>query len=249
VLTSYSLHYVGGVGTGDISADYYSVYCRRLESLLGVKGQEPPPVVMMANGTSGDVNNIDFVHPRPRQEPYAQIRLVAEDVAGKVHQALTKAAYRDDVTLAAAYREPAIGVRLPTAEERAWATKTLADAGPKPPQGNLSVIYAQRIQHITAGPTMKVPLQVLRIGDVCIATMPCEVFCEIGLEFKKRSPLPSSFLVSLAHGYLGYLPTPAQHVLGGYETWLGTCQLEPRASEKMLDALREMAAEVRGGSQ
>jgi hypothetical protein len=26
--------------------------------------------------------------------------------------------------------------------------------------------------------------------------------------------------VSLAHTYLGYLPTPQQHEVGGYETWL-----------------------------
>jgi hypothetical protein len=25
--------------------------------------------------------------------------------------------------------------------------------------------------------------------------------------------------VSLANGYYGYLPTPEQHALGGYETW------------------------------
>ena len=89
------------------------------------------------------------------------------------------------------------------------------------------------------------PLQVLRIGDVCIGTMPAEVFCEIGLEFRKRSPVQPAFLISLAHGYFGYLPTPRHHALGGYETWLGTSRLEPQASEKMLDALLQMAAETR----
>jgi hypothetical protein len=75
--------------------------------------------------------------------------------------------------------------------------------------------------------------------------MPTEVFCEIGLEFRKRSPIQPAFLVELAHGYFGYLPTPKQHELGGYETWLGTNRFEPQASEKMLDTLLEMAAEVR----
>jgi hypothetical protein len=44
---------------------------------------------------------------------------------------------------------------------------------------------------------------------------------------------------------MGYLPTPRHFALGGYETWLGTNRLEPQASEKMLDALLEMAAEVK----
>jgi len=54
-----------------------------------------------------------------------------------------------------------------------------------------------------------------------------------------------AFLVELAHGYFDYLPTPKQHELGGYETWLATNRLEPNASEKMFAALLEMAAEVR----
>jgi hypothetical protein len=93
--------------------------------------------------------------------------------------------------------------------------------------------------------TVPAPLQVFRIGDVCLGTMPCEVFCEIGLEFKKKSPSQPAFLVSLAHGYFGYLPTPAQHHLGGYETWLGTNRLEREASDKMLAELVKMVGEVK----
>jgi hypothetical protein len=90
-----------------------------------------------------------------------------------------------------------------------------------------------------------VPLQVLRIGPVCIGTMPCEVFCEIGLAFRQRSAQQPAFLVSLSHGYFGYLPTPEQHRLGGYETWLGTSRLEEQASDKMLDELIRMTETVR----
>jgi neutral ceramidase len=89
-----------------------------------------------------------------------------------------------------------------------------------------------------------VPLQVVRIGEVLIGTSPCETFAEIGLEFKRRSPLRQAFMVSLAHGYIGYLPTPRHFQLGGYETWPGTNSLEPQASVKTLDALMEMAAEL-----
>lgn len=56
----------------------------------------------------------------------------------------------------------------------------------------------------------------------------------------------NSFMVSLAHGYYGYLPTPRQHELGGYETWLGTNRLEKQASEKMLAELLDMAGELKG---
>jgi len=242
VYSCYSLHYVGGVGHGDISADYYGMYCQRLERLLQGDQQDPPMVAMMANGTSGDVNNINFLQPRPPKKPYEQMRFVAEDLAAKVQAALAKVQYSDRLTLAASYREPVIATRRPSAEQLAWAKETLAKGG-KP---DVPYVYAQRFEALARGAaSVPTPLQVLRIGDVCIGSLPNEIFCEIGLEFRQRSPVQPAFLVSLAHGYFDYLPTPKQHELGGYETWLCTNRLEPKASEKMLDALLEMAAEVR----
>lgn len=244
LFAAYSLHYVGGVGPGHISADYFAMFCDEIVRLYEAEQQDPPMVPMLANGTSGDINNIDFRNPRGPQEPYAQMRYVATDVARRVHAAMAHLDYRSDITLAARYREPSIAFRRPDAELIAWAESTLAQ--PQEPRGaDLSRIYAERTLRMAEHPdAAPIPLQVLRIGDVAIATMPCEVFCEIGLEFRQRSPLQSAFMVSLAHGYFGYLPTPRQHRLGGYETWLGTNRLEPAASDKMLDHLLEMAAEL-----
>ncbi len=247
VFSAYSLHYVGGVNQGDISADYYGMYCNELARLLDAEHQDPPFVAMMANGTSGDINNIDFRTPRPSKPRYAQMRFVAEDVAAKVHNALAKAEYRRDVALGTRYRELILARRRLTEEELAWAKETLAKPEPEDSsKTNLPRIYAGRAMRLAESPeTISVPLQVFGIGSVGIGTMPAEVFCEIGLEFKERSPLQPAFLVSLSHGYLGYLPTPRHFPLGGYETWLGTNRLEPQASVKMLDALLEMAAELK----
>ena len=65
------------------------------------------------------------------------------------------------------------------------------------------------------------------------------------MEFRKRSPFAKSFMVELAHGYYGYMPTPRHFELGGYETWPGTNNLEPQASVKMMNALLGMANEVK----
>lgn len=246
VYSCYSLHYVGGVGHGDISADYYGMYSKRLEHLLDGDRQDQPMVALMANGASGDVNNVDFVKPRPSKKPYEQMRFVADDLAAKVQAALAKVEYRDQVTLAARYQELPIATRRPSAEQIAWAKQTLAKPAPKTGKRELSYFYAQRtLMTVDYPASIPVPLQVLRVGDVCIGSMPNEVFCETGLEFRQKSAQQPALLVSLAHGYFGYLPTPRQHELGGYETWLGTSRFEPQASEKMLNALLEMAAEVR----
>ena len=43
------------------------------------------------------------------------------------------------------------------------------------------------------------------------------------------------FTIELANAYHGYLPTAAQHKLGGYETWRArSSYVEVEASEKIL---------------
>jgi neutral ceramidase len=248
VFTAYSLHYVGGVGNNHISADYFAVYADELARLLNAERLDPPFVAVMANGTSGDVNNINFKQPRPAKKPYEQMRYVANDVAAKVKAALDGVKYRSDVTLDARFREPTLRWRHPTAEQLKWAKETVA-AGPKVQRGaDLSFAYAERAVRLADYPeTTTVPLQTLRLGDVCIGTMPVEVFTEIGLEFKQRSAQQPAFMVELANGYMGYLPTPRQHKLGGYETWLGTSRLETEASDKLLAELVAMSEELKVG--
>jgi hypothetical protein len=88
-------------------------------------------------------------------------------------------------------------------------------------------------------------LQAIRIGDLAVAAIPFEVFVDIGLELKAKSPFPNTFTISLANGAYGYLPTVAHHELGGYETWLGTNQVEVAAAPKIVDALLQMLKELK----
>jgi hypothetical protein len=201
----------------------------------------------MANGTSGDANNINFRSPQPRKAPYEQMRYVAEDVAAKVNASLAKLSWQNEASLAAKYRELDVKWRTVPDELIAWAKETEAKA-PRIQGGkaDIPLAYAGRVQRLAqASPETKTPVQILRIGDICIATTPTETFAETGLEFKKRSPFSKSFMVELAHGYYGYMPTPRHFDLGGYETWPGTNNLEPQASVKMMNALLEMAGEVK----
>ena len=75
--------------------------------------------------------------------------------------------------------------------------------------------------------------------------MPFEVFVEIGLEIKEKSPFQHTFLIELANGGYGYLPTPQQHELGGYETWLGTNKVQKDASVILTNNLLELLMELK----
>jgi len=251
VYSAYSLHYVGGVSSGHISADYYGYFCEALKRLQSGGDEYPAFVGMMANGTSGDANNINFRNPQPRKQPYEQMKYVAEDVAAKVNAALKGLTWQSSASLDARYRELDVKWRKIEPELIAWAKETEAKA-PRIQGGkaDLPLAYAGRVQRLAqASPETKFPAQILRIGDICIGSSPCETFAETGVEFRKRSPFEKSFMVELAHGYYGYMPTPRHFELGGYETWPGTNNTESQASVKLMDALLEMASEVKASAE
>jgi hypothetical protein len=108
-------------------------------------------------------------------------------------------------------------------------------------------IYARETVQMAGYPDeVSIILQALRIGDLAITAIPCEVFAEIGLELKKKSPIKPEFTIQLANGYNGYLPTPAQHALGGYETWRAkSSYLEVGASPKITAKLLELLAQLK----
>jgi hypothetical protein len=218
LLANYSLHYVGGVP--ELSADYFAAFAERMKQLIGAQDGSPPFVGILSNGTSGDINNINFGGPAPRrQEPYEQARIVAHSVADAAFQAYQKISYHNWVSLDAAYKEIELGVRLPSAEDVEQAKAILAKAKGPVLQGFQEVYARETVSLAKYPPKVKLFLQALRIGDVGVAAIPCEVFVEIGLAIKKKSPLRRTFTIELANGYNGYLPTPEQHALGGYETW------------------------------
>ena len=74
---------------------------------------------------------------------------------------------------------------------------------------------------------------------------PPEAVVEIGYDIQKRSPFKDSFVLGLANGGLGYLPSPRQHKLGGYETWLTVAHAEVGASPKLVDKLTELFGELK----
>jgi len=171
LLANYSLHYVGGVPP--LSADYFGEFARRIGELLGAENTDPPFVGSMSNGTSGDINNNNYgAPPRPRQDPFQQIRRVADSVARAAMEAYKQIEHRDWVPLAMAEREIELGVRLPSADDVAYAEELLAKAE-GPPYTNQPEIYARETLLLAKYPsTVRARLQAIRIGELGIASSP-----------------------------------------------------------------------------
>ena len=82
-------------------------------------------------------------------------------------------------------------------------------------------------------------MNAVRIGDGAIVTGPGEIFNEIGLAVKERSPADVTLYAGYTNGCVSYMPTAAEYPLGGYEPSYGNktyglpAQVAP-ASERIL---------------
>ena len=238
---------MGHTPKGQVSADYFGEFSRLMPTRL--RGGDNF-VAMMTNGTSGDINNIPFGITRPPREPFEQIRIVAQKAADAAWFARRKIEeHRSNASLGMVQREVTLKYRRPTEEQLAEAKKVLAvtDEEEVKKLPRLAQHYARNTVRAAEREedTLTVIVQAIRIGDFAVCTIPFEVFAEIGLDLKARSPFPQTMVVSAANGRYGYLPTPEQHKLGGYETWLGTNYVEKDASVILTDNLLEMLAELK----
>ncbi|RAJ91106.1 neutral/alkaline ceramidase-like enzyme [Larkinella arboricola] len=241
LLANYSLHYVGGVPADHITSDYFGAFAGYLSRLVDKDQTGPGFVAMLSNGTSGNINNIDFRGPAQKMGNYQKMQLVAKDVAEAVYKGSQELKYKTDVKLGAAYSELNLGVRKPTPAMLARAKEVLANPEKLKLHHPQEPTYAKRITQIQENwpDRINVVMQTLQIGDLGIAAIPFETFAETGLEIKAKSPFKSTFVIELANGSYGYLPTPEQHELGGYETWLGTNRVETEGSRKIVKRLLE----------
>lgn len=65
---------------------------------------------------------------------------------------------------------------------------------------------------------IEVEVEIWRIGDVAIVSMPGEPFAEIGVEIKKASPFPFTMFCGYSDGTGGdYMPISCEYDQGGYE--------------------------------
>ena len=64
---------------------------------------------------------------------------------------------------------------------------------------------------------IRLPVKFLAIDDVLIWSAPVEMFCEIAMNIRNRSPFKRTFYFGYTNGWFGYLPTGKAFDEGGYE--------------------------------
>ena len=92
--------------------------------------------------------------------------------------------------------------------------------------------------------TLTTEVHIIRLGTIAIATNPFELFLDFGNQIKARSSAEQTFLIQLANGTEGYLPTAKAEANGHYSAFIGSGQVGHIAGEQLvretLQNIREM---------
>ena len=210
-----------------LSGEYPGAACRAVENLMGGVG-------IFTQGACGDVT----VHRSG--DPFLEVERVGRLVAGEVIKTAEFIRGAETVSLAAASRTLELAPRtLPTVAE-AQEAADLGEAALEKAEksgANAEVQRQLRKRNQLLSATLRqakaaqkgrlrqpekyeAEVQVLKVGDLVIVAVPCELFVEYALEMRARIKQilgKETIVVGFANGYIGYVVTPRAMETGGYE--------------------------------
>jgi Neutral/alkaline non-lysosomal ceramidase, N-terminal len=173
--------------------------------------------VLYVNGAAGNIAPIYSVYADPSSGHLSQFRVLLGDRV--IAAARAMAPGTDRVVI----RHTQIIVESARREDLVWPDELAAYA----------TSDRQRI---------KLPLRLVAINDTVIWSAPVEMFCEIAMNIRERSPFKQTFYFGYTNGWFGYLPTAKGFEEGGYEprTSPFTAQAESDLTMNLIASLKKL---------
>ncbi|MFB3896766.1 MAG: neutral/alkaline non-lysosomal ceramidase N-terminal domain-containing protein [bacterium] len=199
------------------SADYPGVVCDYLES-----NYPSDPVVLFFNGACGNIN------PNIRGGTWEAMTKLGE-IIGKAAADITDTITTSDtLTLSAINDNIELQLKIPHVEgidhelemfrnraveieESDMMQKKYNDAMIWWAEETLDILKQKK-----APESIPLEIQVMKLGELTIAALGGEIFCQIGLNIKQQSGSPT-FIIGYANHDIGYIPTRKAFEEGGYE--------------------------------
>jgi neutral ceramidase len=240
VIVLYGLH-PDTVSGSHYSADFPHHLTRVLRHALGAATR-----VLFLNTCCGNVNHIDIRNANQRSGPL-EARRIGETLALAVLAALGKGEPIDDPLLRVQTRAVTCRLRRPRAEDvkqAAQLLRTYQQTGANPFGFNELFAPAALVLDRTADREHQAEIGALRLGTFGLATMPGEIFVELGEEVEQASPWRPTRTIGLTNGAMGYIPTRRAYSEGGYEAGYRSARYEEdtghrwaRTAAELLQAL------------
>ncbi len=218
-------------GGSKLSADWPGALGRVLAAYHG-----PQHLTLLANGTCGNINHCDFSWNWLNSGTNEPNR-IAVVLGAAVLQAYKQLRPATNGPLAA--KSQIVELALPeiSPEQLEDARKTV-EATKDDRAGNfMKLVRSYRALDVAGrnGKPQQAEVQVISLGqDAAWVALPGEIFVELGLAIKQRSPFRHTFVVELANDNLGYIPDKRSYAEGNYEPESSRCA--PGSGEKLVDA-------------
>jgi hypothetical protein len=235
----------------DFSADYPFYLGQYLKESHGQQ-----LVSFFGTGTCGNINHIDRLGRTAPDPPVKKTEVIGQKLAGAIREALP-----DARQLNPGLKILSKTIYLPlqdfSEKELEWALDE--DAGPlyneRPflvKRRRMKILSLERmrrreaVQPVVSGEPWMLPVEIhiFRLDErTAIVTLPGEVFVELGLDLKKRSPFSNTMVIELANADIAYVPTRDAFMEGDYEAL--NSRLIPGSGEKMVETALQMLWEVK----
>jgi len=225
-----------------VSADWMGAMRKKVEQVSG-------GLVMYLQGATGDLNpDHDW-----GKDDFPAVEAIGLRIAVQVEQILPLLA-------------PISGESVSFHQEQVWLSLEAEAHGQSPPPAYRSVLakmahiprfmvdsvlnhrYPWKTHIASRDGFWSVPavLTHIRAGDLALFALGAEVFTEIGMQIKQASPTRHTLFASVSSGCIGYLPTRAEHDLGGYEVDLSPYfyrmpgRLKADSADRVLEAVKNL---------
>jgi neutral ceramidase len=214
LVVNYAMH--GTVLSGDnlqIGGDAPGIVEAYVEEKVGAP-------TLYVNGAAGNIAPIYSVYPNPESGHLSQFRvLLGDKIIAAFHSSMGKATSNMILGLGE------MTIETPVKEGLAWPAE----------------IASYSKQSASGKQVICLPVRFVMLNDTLIWSMPVELFCEMAIAIRNRSPFSRTFYFGYANGWLGYLPTKTAFDEGGYEP-----KTSPFSGAAEQDVLRAVTTYVQG---
>ena len=235
-LTVFALH-LDTTGGTEYAADFPYFLQGELRAKFG-----PDYNSLFGIGTCGDINHFDVSHDRP-QKGHEETQRIGDALAATVASALETLPLVEPQLAAASATVP-VPLQRYSAEEIAAARENLSKVGTRqlPMLEQVAAVSIVGIADYRAE-ALPMVVQAFRLSEgVAVVFLPGELFVELGLAIKQRSPFATTLVIELSNDYPGYIPTRRGFAEGGYEPT--NSKIVPGGGELLVDAALKLLADL-----
>jgi neutral ceramidase len=242
-VVNFALH--GTVFFGGLSADWPHWMRETVKRALN-----PEATVVFLNGACGDVTQVNNLSMQDGEFGEKWAARIGRKVGAEVVKVLADAEPGPAAPVAATLTRFPIHTREVSAERFQRALDRVRSDAPRDVEWIFARDEVLLHEQNKWEPEAVCEVQAIQVGPAAYVANPAEYFCQFGLNIKARSNFDFTWVVELANGCVGYVPTPeamGPHG-GGYEPRLAlSSKLVPEAGQMIEDASVALLASLTPG--